>query len=70
MYTKAELFLWDTHLINFFVASIPLTYDSIIYNINMCEIFTLKKKLCTVQTKEIKFIKLRSMKEENTNFDV
>ena len=49
---KLELALQDKNLINFFMTSIPSTYEEIIDNLNMCDILTLDGTVCVHRIKE------------------
>ena len=62
------LFSREKYLINFFLASMPSTYERIIDNLNMRDILTLESVICVLWTKKTEFTDLRVIKEESEYF--
>lgn len=65
---KSKLTFWDKYLINFFITSILFIYESIVNNLNMCNILTLEEIICVFYIKEIKLNNLIVIKKESIHF--
>lgn len=65
---KPKLAFQDKYLINFFLASKPPTYGSIIDDLNMRYLWTLEGTVCAFCTKKTELTKLNVIKEKNAYF--
>lgn len=65
---SSELAFHDAHLINFLMASMPSTYESILDNLNMRDVLTLEEAVRALRTKETELTDIGVIKEESAHF--